>query len=61
MKFHYKCSVSFMDKKRKQISFNVSEEFHKEIKVQAAMRNISINLLIVRAIYEYLRSRNVDI
>jgi predicted HicB family RNase H-like nuclease len=37
-------------KKRKQMAFDVSPEIHQQIKVLAAMRNISINLWMARAI-----------
>lgn len=41
--------------KRTQISFNVSPELHAQIKIASAMRNISMNLWLIRAIYEALK------
>ncbi len=43
------------DKKiRKQMAFDVTPEMHKRIKILAAMRNISINMWLVRAINDRL-------
>ena len=41
------------DKKiRKQMTFDVSPEIHQQVKVLAAVRNISINLWMARAIQD---------
>jgi len=37
-------------KKRKQMAFDINPEVHKKVKVLAALRNISINLWMSRAI-----------
>jgi len=37
-------------KKRTQIAFDVNPELHKQVKILAAMRNISMNLWIHRAL-----------
>lgn len=37
-------------KKRKQMAFDVTPELHQKVKILAAMRNISINLWLARAI-----------
>lgn len=37
-------------KKRTQIAFDVNPEVHKQVKILAAIRNISMNLWIARAI-----------
>ena len=39
-------------KKRKQMAFDVSLEMHTQIKILAAIRNISINLWMARAIQD---------
>lgn len=47
-----------MEKKRenrKKIIFQVHQDLHKEIKTVAAMCNISMSLLIHKALYQYLR------
>lgn len=40
------------EKKRKQIIFDVSEDIHKQIKIFAAMRNITMNRWMQKAINE---------
>lgn len=40
------------EKKRKQIIFDVSEEVHRQIKIFAAMRNITMNRWMQKAINE---------
>ena len=41
------------DKKiRKQMTFDVSPEIHQQVKVLAAIRNISMNLWMARAIQD---------
>jgi len=47
--------------KRSMIILRVHKKFHKEIKVAAALRNISMSLLIHRAIYQYLRTTEEEI
>jgi predicted HicB family RNase H-like nuclease len=42
-------------KKRTQMCFDVNPEVHKQIKVLAARRNISINLWMARAIHERIQ------
>jgi predicted HicB family RNase H-like nuclease len=37
-------------KKRKQIAFDINPKIHQRVKILAAIRNISINLWIARAI-----------
>ncbi len=37
-------------KKRKQMAFDISQEMHQQVKVLAAIRNISMNLWVARAI-----------
>ncbi len=53
-----------MDKKEVQKSKNfimrVSEKMHTDIKTAAAIRGISISLLIHRALYRYLRIEDID-
>jgi len=44
------------NKKRYQIAFNVNYNLREEIKKLAARRNISMNLWILRAIYERINS-----
>lgn len=39
-----------IQKKRKQFAFDIDPELHKEVKILAAQRNISINLWMTRAI-----------
>ena len=39
-----------IEKKRTQISFDIHPEIHTQIKILAAMRNISMTLWIMRAI-----------
>jgi hypothetical protein len=46
--------------KKKRIVLEVRQELHKEVKVASAIRNISISLLIHRAIYQYLRKEERD-
>jgi predicted HicB family RNase H-like nuclease len=41
--------------RRTNIILRVNKELHKDIKIAAAIRNISMSLLIHRAIYQYLR------
>jgi predicted HicB family RNase H-like nuclease len=43
-------------KKRKQINFYLPEEWHHEIKVRSARRNISITDWILQAIYSKANS-----
>lgn len=45
-------------KKRTQIAFDVQEDLRSRIKVVAARRNISMNLWLIRAIYEALRKED---
>jgi len=47
--------------KRASIILRVHKKFHKEIKVAAALRNISMSLMIHRAIYQYLRTTEEEI
>jgi len=47
-----------VEKRRKQIAFDISEELHKQIKISAATRNISMNLWMHRAIIERLKKDN---
>lgn len=42
------------DKKRKQIIFNVTENMHQQIKIFSAMRNITMNRWMQKAINERL-------
>lgn len=37
-------------KNRKQMAFDISPDIHQKVKILAAMRNISINLWMARAI-----------
>jgi predicted HicB family RNase H-like nuclease len=46
------------EKKRKQMAFDVSPEIHQKIKILAAMRNISINLWMARAINDRIAKEN---
>lgn len=46
-------------KKRTQINFDIHPELHKEIKIRAARKNISMNLWIIRAIYSYIRKEDL--
>jgi len=49
-------------KKRKQIAFDVTEEMHQQVKVLAAIKNISMNLFIQRALIREInrQTRNDD-
>jgi predicted HicB family RNase H-like nuclease len=43
--------INIMEKKKRtQIAFDVNPELHKQVKILAAMRNISMNLWIHRAL-----------
>lgn len=44
----------------KQISARVHPKFHKELKVVATKRGISVNLLFIRALHNYLRVKADD-
>lgn len=46
------------EKNRKQIIFDVTPEMHTQIKVLSAMRNISMNLFMVRAIADKIAKEN---
>jgi len=41
-----------VEKKRKQIIFDVTEDIHRQIKIFAAMRNITMNRWMQKAINE---------
>jgi len=43
------------DKKRKQIVFDVSEDIHRQIKIFSAMRNITMNRWMQKAIDERIQ------
>ncbi len=45
-------------KKRTQIAFDVNPEMHHQVKILAAMRNISMNLWIARAINDRIAKEN---
>lgn len=45
-------------KKRTQMAFDISPEMHQQVKVLAAMRNISMNLWIARAINDRIAKEN---
>lgn len=47
--------IEIDEAKRASIILRVHQDTHTEIKVAAAMRNISMSLLIHRAIAQYLR------
>jgi len=51
------------DKKRKQMAFDVSPEIHQQVKVLAAIRNISMNLWMARAIQDRIakETKNYEI
>jgi len=42
-------------KKIKKITIRMHEDLQKEMRIAAIMRNVSLNLLIHRALYYYLR------
>lgn len=46
--------------KNKILVVRINEELHKDLKVAAAMRGISMSLLIHRALYKYLRIEDID-
>ncbi len=46
------------EKKRYQMAFDVSKEMHTQVKVLAAMRNISISCWIARAINDRIAKEN---
>jgi len=50
-----------MEKKRKQIAFDINPEIHQIIKILAAKRGISINLWLHRAIQERIKKENGEI
>ena len=41
--------------KRKQINITVTHDLHKEVKMNASIRNISMNHWLICAIYQYMR------
>ncbi len=43
------------DKKRKQIIFDIPEDIHKQIKILAAMRNITMSRWMQKAINERIQ------
>lgn len=43
------------NKKRKQIIFDINEDIHRQIKIFAAMRNITMNRWIQKAITERIK------
>ncbi len=48
-------------KKRKQMAFDINPEIHRQVKILAAKRNISINLFVQRAlIREITRQQKYD-
>lgn len=49
-----------MQEKRKQIILNIAPELHKEIKIQAAKRGISMAFWITRALLDKLSKEKVD-
>lgn len=49
-----------MNKKdRKQITFDVSNEMHQDIKILATLRNVSMTLWMVRAISDRIAKENL--
>jgi predicted HicB family RNase H-like nuclease len=48
------------NKKRHQISFDISQDMHQQIKLFAVMRNISMNNWMHRAIIERLEKEKVS-
>jgi predicted HicB family RNase H-like nuclease len=48
-----------MDKKRKQIAFEILPELHQQIKISAAKRNISMTLWMQRAIQASLKEEKL--
>lgn len=44
-------------KKRKQICFDIDPNTHMAIKIDAAIKNISMNLWLMRAIYQALKKQ----
>lgn len=48
------------NKKRKQIAFDVSQEIHKQIKLAAFLRNITMNNWLNRAIYDRLKKEALE-
>jgi predicted HicB family RNase H-like nuclease len=38
------------NKKRKQMAFDINPDIHQQVKILAAIRNISVNLWVARAI-----------
>lgn len=47
--------------KRTQISFDIHPDLHAQIKIAAAIRNISMNLWLTRAIHEALKKEKQPI
>ncbi len=45
-------------KKRTQMAFDINPEMHQQVKILAAMRNISMNLWIARAINDRIAKEN---
>lgn len=48
------------EKKRIQMAFNVSQEVHTQVKILAAIRNISINNWMSRAIADRIAKETKD-
>ena len=46
-------------KKRCQVAFDIDINFRQELKIIAARRNISMNLLIQRALQEYIKKEKL--
>jgi len=40
--------------------FQLNEELHRELKIAAALRNMSMSLILHKAIYQYLRRGDKD-
>jgi predicted HicB family RNase H-like nuclease len=47
-----------VEKKRKQIVWDVQPDLHLDIKIRAAKKGMSMNLWIMRAIYDQIKREN---
>jgi predicted HicB family RNase H-like nuclease len=45
----------------KRMTLDMHNDLHKRLKIEAALRNISMNLLVHKAIYYYLYEKKEDI
>lgn len=49
-----------MEKKRKQMAFDIDPDVHHQIKMMALMDKVSVNLWMARAINQYIKKRIIN-